>query len=109
MTKLKVGDPVFLRGNNCDRDVTITKVGRTKYTLSNNETIDIAPHRLPDDGSRYLLHQTAWLSLQAIADAGEKVKIADQIYSAFSYGNTRASLDQCRRIAAILAETEEKP
>ncbi len=106
--RVKVGDPVFIRGNRRDRDVTVTKVGRTKYHLSGGmEPIDIAPLSVPDEGARHMeFNRTAWLSMQALADASEKTALVARVRAIVTtFGPVRLTVDQCRRIVAIIAET----
>lgn len=113
--KLKVGMTVYLKavGNNARRnkevhivEETVVKVGRKYFQVGDgHRPWKFLIEDLTQETGGYVADWELYFSRQDILDEEEARKLCSSIQTAFiGYGKPKQSLDQLRRIKAILDE-----
>ena len=107
--KIQVGQTIWLRrasthGTREPIEAVVETVGKKYFTLVDRprEKYDLETLKQVVD-SNY--KNVVYLSLQTILDEDEFAKLSDEVRKPFQYyGNPKLTLDQLRRIKAILDE-----
>ena len=110
-TKIKVGQKVYLRSSGLSwnkfgiAEATVTKVGKKYFETDHNGRDRVVIETLDQDGRGYSSQYKVYLTRQEIEDEDETNKLRGILRKVFDYPQSEITLDQLRRVHAIVKET----